>query len=56
MLSMQEYANQYQKQHRGRGYVSDVTSYSFKWTTLPMKENEKPVSCVFMLSYFVNFN
>jgi hypothetical protein len=55
MLTMEEYANKYLKQHRGKGRVSDVTKYSFKWTTLPLKENEKPVTYVFMLSYFLEY-
>lgn len=52
MKTMQEYADMYQKQHRGKGYYSDLTDYSFKWTTLPTKENEKPTTCIFMKSYF----
>lgn len=56
MKSMEEYAFMYQKQHRGKGCVSDITNYSFKWTTLPMKENEQPKSYYMMISYFVEFN
>lgn len=52
MKSMQEYADAYQRQHRGKGTVSSVTDYSFKYTTLPLKDTEQPKSHVVMLSYF----
>ena len=41
MKTMEEYAAEYQKKYRGKGYVSEVTSYSFKFTTLPLKINLK---------------
>jgi hypothetical protein len=52
MKTMEEYAAEYQKKHRGKGKVTDVTDYSFKYTTLPLKEDEKPKSYVVMKSYF----
>lgn len=52
MKTMEEYAAEYQKKHRGKGYVSDVTSYSFKFTTLPLKVEDKPKTYVVMKSYF----
>ena len=52
ILTMKEYADKFAREHRGKGVVSKVTSYSFTYTTLPLKKDEKPVSCVYMLSYF----
>lgn len=52
MKTMEEYAVEYQRKHRGK--VTDVTNYSFKYTTLPLKEDEKPKSYVVMKSYFWN--
>lgn len=53
MKTMQEYAKQYQHEHRNEGVVSDVTSYSFKFTTNPKKKDEQPKSYMVMISYFV---
>ena len=52
MKTMEEYARQYQHENRGKGLVSDVTSYSFKFTLNPKKEGEQPKSYVVMKSYF----
>lgn len=49
MKTMEEYAKQYQHEHRNVGKVSDVTDYSFKFTT-KTKEQEK--STIIVLSYF----
>lgn len=53
MLAMQDYAAQYQKQHRGKGTVSNVTNYSFVFTTLPDKQGNQS-SVVVMESWFWN--
>lgn len=53
---METYARQYQKEHRGKGLVSDITNYSFKFTTLPKKQDETPKSYYVMKSYFLNFS
>lgn len=51
---MEEYAAQYQKQHRNLcGGVSNVTSYSFKFTVPPNKQNEQPKSYYVMKSWFL---
>lgn len=52
MKTMQEYARRYQHENRNRGFVSDVTDYSFKFTVYPKKENEQPKSYMVMESYF----
>ena len=52
MKDMAFYAKQYQNENRGKGTVSDVTDYSFKFTTIPKKDKEEPKSCIIMKSYF----
>ena len=52
MKSMVEYAKQYQHENRNKGVVSDVTSYSFKFTENPKKPGEQPKSYMVMISYF----
>ena len=52
MTEMEQYAKQYQHQHRGKGYVSNVTNYSLKFTTYPSKKDESPKSYYVMKSYF----
>ena len=52
MKTMEEYAEAYQKKHKGKGKVSNVKDYSFEFTTLPKKENEKEKVYTVMLSYF----
>ena len=54
MKSMNEYAYEFQMKHPDM-VVSNVTSYSFKATTVPKKEDEKPRSWVYMKSWFLNF-
>lgn len=52
MKGMQEYAKQYQHENRNKGTVSDVTSYSFKFTENPKNKGEQPKSYIVMLSWF----
>lgn len=52
MKSMREYAYEYQMAHPNQ-VVSDLTNYSFKVTTVPKKEDEKPKSWVYMKSWFL---
>lgn len=47
---MEEYANLYWRKHSGK--VSNVTAYSFDFTTLPTKKDEKERTYTVMLSYF----
>ena len=54
MKSMNEYVYELQMKHPDM-VVSNVTSYSFKATTVPKKEDEKPRSWVYMKSWFLNF-
>lgn len=53
MKTMEEYARQYQHENRNKGVVSDVTNYSFKFTTNPKKDGEQPKSYMVMISYFL---
>lgn len=53
MEDMRVYAYDFQMKHKNM-VVSDVTSYSFKATTVPKKEDEKPKSWVYMKSWFLN--
>lgn len=46
-------ANVFQTEHR-EGTVSNVTSYSFKYTTTSKKETEKQKEVVYMRSYFLD--
>ena len=48
---MGNYAEQYQKQNRGKGTVSNVTSYCFTFTSLPDKKGNQ-TSYVVMKSWF----
>lgn len=52
MKTMEEYARQYQHENRNKGVVSNVTDYSFKFTTNPKKDGEQPKSYLVMKSYF----
>ena len=52
MKSMEDYAREYQHKNRGKGTVSNVNNYSFKFTELT-KNNEKPKEDVVMKSYFL---
>lgn len=54
---MEEYAVNYQKEHRGSGKVVSVNDYCFVWETLPdpKDESKKTKQTVFMLSYFTKF-
>lgn len=52
MKSMEEYARLYQHENRNKGVVSNVTDYSFKFTTNPKKDGEQPKSYLVMKSYF----
>ena len=54
MNEMFEYAKQYKRKHKDVN-VTDVTSYSFKVTTIPLKKDEQPKSWVMMKSYFLTF-
>ena len=54
MKTMNDYAREYQHKNQNKGTVSNITDYSFKFTTTP-KNGEKPVECVIMKSYFLNF-
>lgn len=51
MLSMEEYAKQYQHKHRNEGIVSEITDYSFKFECKPTKDGKQRVYHV-MKSYF----
>lgn len=53
MKSMDSYAREYQHKNRGKGTVSNVNNYSFKFTELPKNNNEKPKEYVVMKSYFL---
>ena len=55
MLTMQEYADRFQREHRGKGKVIKVTDYSFWWETLPDFKNPetKTKTTVYMKSYFM---
>ena len=50
---MEEMANKFWKQNRGKGRVVKVTSYSFWWETLPDKNGNTKLT-VYMKSYFLN--
>lgn len=50
MKTMEEYATLYWRKHSGK--VSNVTAYSFDFTTLPTKKDEKERTYTVMLSYF----
>ena len=52
MKPMKEYAYDFQMKHPNM-VVSNVTNYSFKATTVPKKEDEKPRSWVYMKSWFL---
>lgn len=52
MKDMATYARKYQHECKENGVVSDITSYSFKFTTIPKKETEAPKSYYVMKSYF----
>ena len=52
MKTMQEYAKQYQHEHRNEGVVSNVNDYSFKFTCHPKKKDDKPKEYMVMISYF----
>lgn len=52
MKSMEDYAREYQHKNRGKGTVSNVNNYSFKFTELT-KNNEKPKEYLVMKSYFL---
>lgn len=43
MLSMEEYAKQYQHKHRNEGTVSEITDYSFKFECKPTKDGKQRV-------------
>ncbi len=49
---MEKMANEFQRQHRGKGKVTKVNDYSFVWETLPDK-NGNTKQTVYMLSYFM---
>lgn len=51
MLSMKEYAKQYQHEHRNEGVVTEITDYSFKFEGKPTKDGKQHNYYV-MLSYF----
>ena len=51
MLSMEEYAKQYQHKHRNEGKVTEITDYSFKFECNPPKDGKQRVYYV-MKSYF----
>lgn len=51
MLSMEEYAKQYQHKYRNEGTVSEITDYSFKFECKPTKDGKQRVYYV-MKSYF----
>lgn len=53
MKTMEEYAKQYAKENRGKGLVTNVTSYCFTFEVYPKKETDKPVSYVVMKSWFL---
>lgn len=52
MESMQVYAQEYQKKNFKKGFISNVTNYSFTFTVLPKKEGDKETSYVVMKSWF----
>lgn len=49
---MNKLANVFQTEHRN-GTVSNVTSYSFKFTTNPKTASEKPKETIYMKSFFM---
>ena len=50
---MEEAANKFWKQNRGKGRVVKVTPYSFWWETLPDKDGKTKLT-VYMKSYFLD--
>lgn len=52
MENMQVYAQKYQKENFKKGFVSNVTDYSFTFTVLPKKEGDKETSYVVMKNWF----
>ena len=50
---MQETADKFWKQNRGKGRVTKVNDYSFVWETLPDKDG-KTKTTVYMASYFLS--
>ena len=52
MKTMQEYARQYQHENRNAGVISNVNTYSLKFTTTPKKDTEQPKSHIVMKSWF----
>lgn len=54
MEEMFEYVTQYKRKHKDVN-ISKITSYSFTVTTIPVKKDEQPKSCVVMKSYFLTF-
>lgn len=52
-MDMRKIAKQFQNDHLGKGVVDKVTDYSFRYTTTPKNENEKPKETIYMESWFV---
>ena len=53
-MNMYELAKEFKRKHKDVN-VTNVTNYSFTVTTIPLKENEKPVTKIYMKSYFLKF-
>lgn len=52
MKTMQEYTANFQMKNINKGFVTNITDYSFVFHLKPKKENEQPKSVVYFLSYF----
>lgn len=50
---MKKIAKVFQNNHIGKGIVDKVTEYSFRYTTIPKNENDKPKSYIYMKSWFL---
>lgn len=51
---MEELANKFLKEHKGKGKVTKLTDYCFWWESLPDK-NGVTKTTVYMKSYFLKF-
>lgn len=51
---MEEIANKFWKQNKGKGKVTKITDYCFYWETFPDK-NGNTKTTIYMESYFLKF-
>lgn len=49
---MKKLAEDFQRKHRN-GVVSNITDYSFKFTTKPKNDSEKQKEVIYYISYFL---